>query len=95
MADFRAAHDKDTIIPNRIRAALAKMQADHGKEHYEYQRDFIVLAGVNQNDLSKYADQFAEHIVIAKAHGARGTNKVAWFGNAASARKIRGDDVTE
>jgi hypothetical protein len=85
LADFRAAHDLDVIIPSRIRKALADMRAEH-RERWYYEADFLKLAGVANQHISGYRDQFAAHIVET-----RGRNpKKCWFGNTDAAAEARG-----
>lgn len=89
---FRAAHDRNVVIPNKIRAALAQMEKDHGPEHYEYESDFIKLAGVGGSDLNSHRDTFTAHVVEAKPIGlgnARAARR-AWFATAKAAKAARG-----
>ncbi len=85
LADFRAAHDKNVIIPNKIRAALAAM-AIEGPESWEYEVDFLRRAGVSTTDLGAFRDQFEEYIVEAKAK----TVKRVWFATEKAAKAARG-----
>lgn len=92
VATFRAAHDRNVVIPNKIREALAKMEADNGPEHYEYESDFIKLAGVGGSDLNGHRDSFTAHIVEAKPIGAGNARAArrAWFATAKAAKAARG-----
>lgn len=89
IADFRAAHDPNVIIPNRIRTALAAILKE-GAEHWEYEGDFIRRAAVSQTQIAMYRDQFAAHIVETTAAGGR-TPKRVWFGDAKVAKRLRGE----
>lgn|SRR5574341_785109 len=93
VATFRAAHHRDVVIPNKIKAALAKMAEDHGPEHYEYESDFVKLAGISNTDLSTYRDGFNDFIVEAKPIGASNSRAArrAWFATAKAAKTARGE----
>lgn len=88
LADFRAAHDKNVIIPNKIRAALEQL-AKLGPEHYEYEADFLKLAGVSQTDIGKYREKFVDFIVETSAIHGR-TGRRVWFGTVKAAKAARG-----
>lgn len=82
LADFRAAHDKSFIIPQKIREALKKLG-----DGWEYELDFMRLAGLSVTDLANFREQFEGHIVVANGRNP----KRVWFGNeriAAEARKM-------
>jgi hypothetical protein len=86
---FRAAHDRDVIVPNKIRAALEQIRKA-GPEHYEYEGDFVRLAGISQNDIGLFREQFKEHIVETRSTSASKNPKRCYFGDpkvAARARK--------
>jgi hypothetical protein len=84
--DFRAAHDPDVIIPNKIRAALAEL-AKGGEENWEYELEFSRRAGVNQQQLAAYRPQFEAHVVVAPGRN----TKRAWFASTKVAKKLRGE----
>lgn len=86
LADFRAAHDKNVIVPNKIRTALTAMLKD-GAENFDYESDFIRRAGISNTDMGMFRDQFADHIVEV---GGRNTKRV-WFADPKVARKARGE----
>jgi hypothetical protein len=89
IADFRAAHDKDIIVPAKIQAALDALLKT-GPEHYEYEADFVKLAGISQGEIAAYREQFVDHIVLAPpTHGK--TARRAYFGSAKVAKKLRGE----
>jgi hypothetical protein len=89
LADFRAAHDKNVIIPNKIRDALAKMAKIH-PEQYEYEAEFIKLAGISQTDLGNFRTKFEKHIVVTSAVGGRSGKRV-WFATEKAAKAARGE----
>ena len=84
LADFRSAHDKNVIVPAKIRKALAELEKA-GAENWSYEADLIKLAGISQTDMSMFREQFAEHIVETSGK----TNKRVWFASAKVAAKVR------
>lgn len=87
LVDFRAAHDKNVIIPSKIRAALAAMLKE-GPENFEYEADFLRRAGVSNTDIGMFRSQFEKgHIVEV---GGRKMKRV-WFADPKVARKARGE----
>ena len=80
LADFRAMHDKDYIVPRKIKAALAALG-----NGWEYEADMLRLAGVSTTDLALYRDQFSEHWVVVDRSGKR-----VWAGSKALAEEMRG-----
>ena len=84
LADFRAAHDKNVIVPAKIKKVLADMEADH-PENWCYEGDLIKAGGISQADIATFRDQFAEHIVET---GGR-TPKRVWFASSKIAAKVR------
>lgn len=85
--DFRAAHDRNVIIPNKIRAALAELVKE-GPENWEYEIDFLKRAGISTTDLALFRDQFSEYIVETP-NSSRSRGKRVWFGSAKVAAKVR------
>lgn len=85
LADFRAAHDKSVVIPNKINVALAAMLKE-GAENFEYEADILRRAGVSTTDLAMFRDRFAEHIVEV---GGKNPKRV-WFADPKVAKKARG-----
>ena len=83
--DFRAAHDKNVIVPNKINAALADMLKE-GPENWSYEADFIRRAGISQTDMGLFRDQFEEYIVQA---GDSRQAKRVWFADKKVAAKVR------
>ena len=88
LADFRAAHDKNVIVPNKIRKALEDLKKI-GPEHFEYEAEVIKLSGVSQTDIGVFRDQFAEHIVETPAQHGKSSKRV-WFADPKVAAKVRG-----
>lgn len=84
LADFRAAHDKNVIVPSKIKKALEAMEKD-GPENWAYEADFIKAAGISQTDVSMFREQFAAHVVET---GGKSPKKV-WFASAKIAAKAR------
>lgn len=78
--EFRATYDKDTIIPQKIDAAIAEL----GKDGWAYEMEFVKLAGVGLSQLAAYRDAYAEHIVTLNRESKR-----AWAGSKALAAKMR------
>lgn len=77
---FRALHDRNVAIPNKIRAGIDQMRKDGGGEHWEYAIDFARIAGVSLADLNKFADQFTDFTVEAKAEaGSKRHARQVWF----------------
>lgn len=91
-ADFRNAHDKDVVIPNKIRAALVAM-AKEGPEHFVYEQELLELAGISTTDLSKYRDQFTAHIVVVTSQNGKAfaSAKNVWFHDPKVAKKLSGE----
>lgn len=91
-ADFKLAHDPDTVVTNNIRTALAKMAKDHGPEHFEYDREFCSLAGISSNVVNRFRSKFAAHLVEAPPVGRVGKTslKLVWFATPEGAKKSGG-----
>ncbi len=87
-ADFKAAHDRNVIIPNKIRVALAKL-LEIGAEHYEYDEGFRALCGVAGKDLAAYRDQFKHNWFLTEGTNGAKSAKRVWFGNAKVAGRLR------
>ena len=82
LEEFRLAHDKNYIIPKKIKEALAKLGSS-----WEYEIDFVKLAGVSTMDMIRFRDQFESHIVEVKSNGSHKKN--VWAGTTEFARKLR------
>lgn len=82
--DFRAAHDRNVIVPTKIRKALSDMESEH-PENWEYELDFMRRAGLSQTDMGMFRPQFEAHVVEV---GGKNPKKV-WFASAKVAEKAR------
>ena len=80
LQDFRAAHDKNFIIPERIRAGLKELG-----DGWEYEGEFQKRTGISTTDFARFRDQFEEFFVIV---GTRNTKRV-WAGTKELAKKLR------
>jgi hypothetical protein len=96
LASFRAAHDKNVIIPNKIRAALAQMEAEEGSESYAYEANdpegrptFLKRAGISVTELAMFREQFADYIVEL-GNNSRDRGKRVWFATTKAAKAARG-----
>jgi len=85
LSDFRAAHDRNVIVPAKIKKALTEMEAEH-PENWEYELDFMRRASISQTDIGTFRPQFANHVVET---GGKNPKKV-WFASAKVAEKARG-----
>jgi hypothetical protein len=81
--EFRASHDKNFIVPTKIREALVLL----GPEGWDYELAFMKLAGISTTDLAQFRDQFEAHVVDV---GAPRAPKRVWAGSVALAKKLRG-----
>lgn len=82
LADFKAAHDKSFIVPQKIKAGIDAL----GKDGWEYEAEFIKSSGVNQNDISKFREQFTDFVVLIRQDG---REKRVWAGSKTLADKLR------
>jgi hypothetical protein len=89
LSDFRAAHDPNVIVPNKIRAALAAMERE-GPEQWVYEAEFVRAASLGQAQLATFRDQFAAHIVETPGISGRSAKRI-WFATAKAARAARGE----
>jgi|SRR6185437_5839693 len=85
LADFRAAHDRNVIVPAKIQKALADMLAEH-PENWLYELEFMKRAGISQTDMGMFREQFADHVVET---GGKSPKRV-WFASEKVAEKARG-----
>lgn len=69
LADFRSQHDKNFIVPRKVRAALEALSTG-----WLYEIEFAKLAGVSLADLGHFRAQFEENIVAIRRDG----GKRAW-----------------
>ncbi len=80
LADFRQAHDKNFIIPAKLKAAIAKL----GKDGWEYEAAFIQGIPVSTTDCARFREQFEKFVVVVD-----GGRKKIWCGSEALATKMR------
>jgi hypothetical protein len=78
--DFRASHDKNFIVPLKIREALKKIG-----DGWEYESDLMKIAGLSTTDLARFRDQFEDHIVVTSGK----SQKRVWCGTAKLAAQLR------
>ena len=83
--DFRAAHDKNVIVPTKIQAALDSMLKE-GAENWSYEADLIRRAQISQTDMGLFRSQFADHVVETRDHK---NSKRVWFADKKVAAKVR------
>lgn len=83
LEEFRSAHDKNYIVPRKIKEALAKLG-----DGWEYESEFMKLAGLSTTDLVTFREQFEEYIVLVKVNGTSHRKNV-WAGTPAFASKLR------
>ena len=81
--DFRSTHDKNYIVPKKIKDALEKLG-----DSWEYEIDFVKLAGISTTDLFRFREQFEEHIVEVKSNSGSHKKNV-WAGTVKFATKLR------
>ena len=79
LAEFRALHDKDFIVPKKIREGLKNLAGS-----WDYESVFSKNIGVSLSDLGNYREQFAAYVVHIRKDGKR-----AWSGNVATAKAMR------
>jgi len=90
LADFKGIHDRNTVIPAKIRAAFAQMLTED-KENWDYEMDFVKRAGISMADLSVFRELFQAHVVEARAPGRSvGTTRRIWFASPKAAAEARG-----
>lgn len=78
IAEFRATYDKSTIVPAKIKEGIKALT--HGG--WEYEAQFVKLAGITHSDLGNFRDQFAEFIVVMK-------DRRVWVGSVKTAKLMR------
>lgn len=83
LEEFRSMHDKNYIVPKKIKDALAQLG-----DSWEYEIDFIKIAGLSTTDLVTFREQFEAHIVSVKVNGTSHRKNV-WAGTPAFAAKLR------
>ena len=81
--EFRAAHDKSFIVPQKIRAGLASLG-----DSWEYEMEFIRRCGLSTGDFAIYREPFAKHSIDVPASSGKATKRV-WAGTISFATKLR------
>lgn len=79
---FRESHDKNFIVPKKIEAAITKL----GPESWEYEVDFLKLAGLCTRDLAMFRDGFEDFTVLVTN---KNNSKRLWCGSKTLAAKLR------
>ena len=79
LADFKSAHNRDTIIPQKIKGALTML----GKGGWEYELAFSKMAVIHLSDLGNFRTMFADYVVELKG------GRRAWAGSVALAKQMR------
>lgn len=85
LSAFRSQYDRNVIIPNKIKAALARMLKESSEAWLE-NGDFSKLSGVGLTELGTFKTQFEKHIVEV---GGSGRGKRIWFADPKVATKAR------
>lgn len=85
LSDFRAVHDKNFVVPEKIKAGLAKL----GKDGWEYEAEFMKMCGVGTIDFARFREQFEEFYVIVPGTNGTKSSKRVWAGSKAAAAKLR------
>lgn len=78
LAEFRASHDKSFIVPQKIKEGLKKLGSG-----WDYEVNFLKIAGLSTVDLANHRDAFADHIVLVER------TKRVWCGTKDLANKLR------
>jgi len=79
LADFKNAHNRDTIVPKKIKDALTML----GKGGWEYELAFSKMAVIHLSDLGNFRTMFADYVVELKG------GRRAWAGSVALAKQMR------
>ena len=79
LAEFRAEHDKDFIVPKRIKEGLKALGSG-----WAYEVQFAKAAAISLSDLNAYRSLFEPHVVVVNRAGKR-----AWAGTKEVAAKMR------
>lgn len=94
--EFRKKHDRNYIVPTRIKAALEEMVVEHekkepgkGEEAWEYDGEFVARTGLRASDVSAFKTDFAEHLVVQETGSRESRARVIWCGRAKTAKKLR------
>lgn len=102
---FKARHNRETVVVNKIRDALAALEKEEGPTGFAYESSdpdgrptFQKRAGVSQLDLAQFRARFMDHIVELNEAGyvvrtpasSRERVKRVWFATAKEAKANRG-----
>jgi len=79
LADFKKEFDKNTYIPEKIKAALKELG-----DGWEYEHEFSKRSGVNYTDLNIFKPEFEEHFVYIKKE-----SKKIWCGTKTMAKQLK------
>lgn len=82
--EFTKNYDKNYIIPNKIRAALAKLK----KTGWCEELDFLKLSGISNSDLVRFREPFLDDHVVVVPNDHRHPKRV-WCGSKALTEKFR------
>ncbi len=77
--EFRQLYDKDTIIPQKIKAGLESLGSG-----WLYEAEFMRHCGVRVVDFKAYQEQFAEYMVAVE-----NDRRVVWTGSKTVAEELR------
>lgn len=85
LAAFRRLYDKSTIVPNKIRDALAALAAIG---EWEPEGIFMKRCGLSTTDFGRYRDQFTDFFIDVRPMGKSQTR--VWAGTKKLADVLRG-----
>lgn len=80
--DFRGAHDKSFIVPNKIKAGLEELG-----DSWEYEADFAKRCGVTISEMSQYRNGFEKNFLQLRVNGKPG--KRCWAGTPSYLEKLK------
>lgn len=78
--DFRKNHDRNYIVPEKIRAGIAQIG-----DGWVYESEFLKLASLSTTDLATFRDQFEDFWVVAD----KSSKKRVWCGSEEFAAQLR------
>jgi hypothetical protein len=77
--EFRAAHDKNFIVPQKIKAGLVKLG-----DSWMYEMEFMKLCGLSTTDLAMFREEFkAYYVEVGRS------SKRVWAGTPQFAKVLR------
>lgn len=82
--EFCRAHDRTFIVPTKIKAGLGQLG-----DSWEYEGDFIRRCGIASHELTKFREQFKDHIVEVARTSSNGHSRRVWAGTVAFAKRLR------